>query len=393
VPKPSRHPQLLAWALQLWAAGCQDARQPDAAEQARAPAVAHVPPAALRTELPQLGELTRARLAYMFEAAALVRASWPLMTPERTCVMLIDAERQWVVNCDVAPAGFVRTTEQLRDRSVYVHEGGTFESAGSRRSTAELLAATPAAAHVRPAQGEAAAGLPGDDPWLVLGTLEALSAFHPAFGPATTEAWVSVAMHEFVHTHQLRAPEFAPYLATIARAERTSAALDHVYASSPEYRALVAGEYALLSAAAAHDADDRTAALRALRSWQTQYRKRSQFLTRRADAAHLLEDDALFSYLEGVARFVESDFLANRAQHPQANQLHDVRFHAYDQFLDRGYAGSPNRQLDTQYVYAIGYHLCILLERIDATWKTSVHTRSHWLYGSVEHLAAEGGGG
>ena len=92
---------------------------------------------------------------------------------------------------------------------------------------------------------------------------------------------------------------------------------------------------------------------------------------------------------------MESDFLANPAQHPPlaAAPLHDERFHAYDQFLDRGYRGSPNRQLDAQYFYAIGYHLCVLLERLDSNWKYSVHTRSHWLYDLVESLAANEIGG
>jgi hypothetical protein len=350
--------------------------------------------AALIPVLPQLPPLSRERLSYMFAAAELVQRSWPLMVPERTCVLLIEIERQWVVNCDDRPRGFTPTPELFRARPVSVHEGGSFASGGQQRSTAELLRTTPAAAHVQ-ASGDTGdgSGLPGADPWLVIGSLEALAQFHPAFPEATTEAWVSVAMHELLHIHQLRAPQFAAYLPALARGQRTSAALDELYASSPGYRARVAREYALLMTAAEAPASDGSAALRALRSWRALYRERIRSISARSDKATLIEDDALFTYLEGVARYVESDFLDNRAQHPATLPHDDPRFHRFDQFLDRGYRASPNRQLDTQYVYAIGYHLCVLLDRIDKNWQKSVHTRSQWLYSEVETLAAKGGGG
>jgi len=330
-----------------------------------------------------------------------VRSSWPYMTPAHTCIMLIEPRLQWVVNCDSAPAGFDDSGDRFRGRKVYVHEGGNFESGGQKRSTPEWLAETPAAAHVFAPDGSGPQhGLPGPDPWLVLGSLEALQAYHPAFADATTEAWVSVAVHEFVHTHQLRAPGFERHLAAIENRESDPAALRDLYVNEPSYRARIEREYALLTRAAARTTGDpkadRAAAVRALREFWDLYRKRVQWLSQRAperDAERLIASDALFSYIEGVARYVESDFLTNTAQHPARSLEKDRRFHAYAQFLGRGYGGSPNRQLDNQYVYAIGYHLCVLLDRIDPNWKTNVHTRSQWIYGSVRELAVEGGGG
>ncbi|MEY4579970.1 MAG: hypothetical protein RL701_4673, partial [Pseudomonadota bacterium] len=254
------------------------------------------------------------------------------------------------------------------------------------------LRAVPATAQV----GANTTGLPGPGPWLVIGTLEALSVFHPAFEHATTEAWVSVAMHEFIHTHQLRAPGFERERHAIETRSSDAAQLSVIYSEDAAYRQLVAREYSLLVTAAERAPEDRAAALRALRSWWSLYRKRVRYLQAHHGSRvrdRTIEDDALFSYMEGTARFVESDFLANTSQHPRTSLTHDPRFHGYDQFIGRGYEGSPNRQLDTQYFYAIGYHVCVLLERVDPHWKYSVHTRSHQLFGIVSSLAAEGGGG
>jgi hypothetical protein len=372
-------------------AACTRDQDPEKPEPPPPPKVATQ--ALLPTAGPNLAPLLRRRLEYMFDAAALVAESWPLMTPQSTCLLVIDMRTQWVVNCELAPAGFELTGELFQHHAVYAHSGGTFESAGQELATAQLLAETPAAAHVPLAEHDARAGLPGEQPWLVIGTLEALSAFHPAFAHATTEAWVSVAIHELVHTHQLRAPGFESELRAIEQRKSDPSVLTRLYIDDARYRRLVSREYALLVSAALRPASDKTAAKRALRSWWSLYLERRRYLSRLSNAQHLIADDQLFTYVEGVARFVESDFLARRAQHPAESLSNDPRFHDYAAFLDKGYAASPNRQLDEQYVYALGYHVCELLERVDARWKNRVHARTHRLHDIVRELAADGGGG
>jgi hypothetical protein len=334
---------------------------------------------------PQLPPLQRARLDYTFQAAELVQRDWPAMQPALTCVLLVEPELQWVINCDVAPTSFERTSQRFHDHAVFVHHGGSFESEGHARSTAELLATTPAAAQVPTRDSR---GLPGDKPWLVVGSLEALAQFHPAFPNATTEAWVSVVMHELVHTHQLRAPRAEPFVDQIVTLQRSPAPLTQLYRDNAPFHALIEREYALLTAAALKQPTDIQAARDALKRWLKLYQRRSTSLRNLPNAEQLFADDALFSYIEGVARFVESQCLADPRLHPSAATLvADPRFKDYALFKDRGYAGSPNRQLDEHYFYAIGYHLCVLLDRIDTSWRTRVHTRDQFLYDLVREVA------
>src|SRR6185312_13880048 len=117
----------------------------------------------------------------------------------------------------------------------------------------------------------------------------------------------------------------------------------------------------------------------------TRYRHRAETLR---DRPQLIADDALFSYIEGGARFVESQFLEDPSLHPPAHLLaSDPRFHNYELFVGQGYAGSPNRQLDDHYFYAIGYHLCVLLDRSDPSWRSRVHDREHFLVDVVREVA------
>lgn len=357
-------------------------RTPAPVEPAPVPRVE--PARALAVDLP---ELERDRLAYLFEAAELVERRWPQLSAAETCILLVAQTAQWVVNCDEAPASFTRAAGQFRGRPIFAHSGDAFEVAGQMRTTQQLLAQTPAAAHVF-GPGAREPTLPPRHPWLLLGTLEALRAFHPAFGPATTESWLSVAMHELVHIHQLRQPGFAPYVERIDAHTLHPAALTALHERDAGFRARIAREYSGLAAAATR-ALEPGAARQALRIWLGSYRRRSAGLRLRADGAALLHDERLFTYLEGVARFVESDFLVNAAQHPPAGLEHDPQFHRFEAFLGHGYPGTPNRQLDAEYYYAIGFHLCVLLERVDPEWQRRVDTQPGWLIGLIEQLVAQ----
>jgi hypothetical protein len=348
------------------------------------PVAAERPVAAVAAPAARLPLLERERLDYLFEAATRVQRTWPRLAADEVCILLVAQAEQWVVNCLQAPAGFTPTPDQFRGRPIFAHSGDSFEGAGRTRTTRELLSDTPAAAHVfGPNAGEQQ--LPGQYPWLLLGTLEALRAFHPAFLPATTEHWLSVAMHELVHIHQLREPAFAQYSERIAAGTLQPAGLTTAYARDADLRAQIELEYQQLTAAAAL-APSAESGGRALRSWLRSYRRRSARLLRQPGGAQLVQAEQLFTYLEGVARFVESDFLVNAEQYPPAGLERDPQFRRFAAFLGGGYAVSPNRQLDPQFYYAIGYHLCVLLERVDPDWKRRVDTEPGWLIGLVERL-------
>ena len=356
-------------------------------EPAAAPAAGAkpAPTRSVEASSPTLPALQIARLTYTFQAAELLQRDWPLITPAQTCMLLVEPEAQWVINCELPPPHFAPTTQTFRGRPIFFHQGGSFESAGRSRSTAELLATTPAAAQV-PA-GNASAALPDTNPWLVVGSLEALTQFHPAFEHATTEAWVSVVMHELVHTHQLRSPGAERFLDAIVTGKRTPDALTALFANDLRFRARIEREYALLVRAAQQPDSDRRAAKQALKRWLTLYQQRLTGLRDQPNAKQLIDDDALFSYIEGVARYVESQFLAEPSLHPLTSLASDPRFDHYAQFRGRGYAGSPNRQLDEHYFYAIGYHLCVLLDRVESGWRSRVHTRAGFLYDLVRDVA------
>jgi hypothetical protein len=328
----------------------------------------------------ELPELEGKRVAYLFESAALVAHAWPALKGEDTCVLLLAESMQWVLNCTEAPAGFTRTAQRFRELPVFARPGGKFDADGRALTTAELLALSPASAHVDE-PGEQRSALPPRHGWLVLGSLDALRKYNAAFNDCSTEEWLSVAMHELLHACALRAPSFAASLRQINSHALDPKPLAELFDADANYHALVAHEYALLVDAAAHPPINPAQARRTLTAWAKLYRARRANLAARANGSRLIAADSLFTYVEGVARYVESTFLDEPSQHPSDEILGDPSFHSFARWESFGYDVMPNRQLDREYYYAIGFHLGLLLDHVDRGWKRAAQTHRGFLIG------------
>jgi hypothetical protein len=360
------------------AGGC-DAAAKTRSESAR---VAEVDPRA-----PRLPALQSARLDYLFAAMSGVSRNWPWSTADDVCVLLLGIEAQWGLNCSEPPSvQFARTADLFRGKPVFARSGSRYRIGGRELSTAELLKTMSAAAHVDEA-GARRSDLPSGHPWLLLGSLEGLRANHPAFEDCSTEEWISVALHELAHARQLSMPGFDDQLRSINSGAFDPSRLAKLFSSDAEYRRLVDAEYAQLVAAAWSDPDP-TQARAALSAWLERYATRRALLEKQPNAAALVATDSLFTYIEGAARYVESQYLVDAAQHPASAPAKDPLFRSYVGFAGRGYAGMPNKQMDAEYFYAIGFHVCVLLERIDPTWKSRVHADSDGVIGQVRATIA-----
>jgi hypothetical protein len=336
---------------------------------------------------PRLPDLQRSRLDYLFAAMSRVARNWPWSNRDEICVLLLAPDAQWGLNCDEAPtARFSRTAESFRGKPVFASRDARYRVGERDLSTAELLHSLSAAAHVDE-PGARRSDLPSGHPWLVLGSLEGLRAHHPAFENASTEEWISVALHEFAHARQLRMPAFADRLRAINSGAADPHGLASLYRTDADYRRLVDAEYAQLVAAAwlqptAASARD------ALTIWLERYALRRALLASKPKGAALVGADSVFTYVEGAARFVESQYLVDGTQHPSSAPTADPLFRSYVGFLNRGYSGMPNKQMDAEYFYAIGFHLCLLLDRFDPTWKSQVHADPDGVIGRVRAAVA-----
>jgi hypothetical protein len=184
----------------------------------------------------------------------------------------------------------------------------------------------------------------------------------------------------------LSARGFAPLLRRINDRSLDPKPLIDLYQGDAAYRELVDREYADLIATAWLPSLDASVAREALTAWHARYLERSAYLQNLERGARLLETDRVLTYIEGVARFVESNFLIDATQHPSTRLTGDPHFGDFRKWKAGGYAAMENRQLDKEYYYAIGFHLALLLEQVDPSWKQRVATTEGFLIGSLAPL-------
>lgn len=376
---PARIGALCALVLCGQLAGCDGAKH-----DAPAPSPAPASPLPARSAARSLPALQQARLEYLFEAGALLARAWPKLSGERPCLLLVDPATQWLVGCERAPsADFAQQAERVRGRPVYARASTRLTVAGLDVATQQWLERAAASARVEPRQAHAPDA--GEPRLVLVGTLEAVRAARHDFRDCMTEEWVSVALHELMHVWQLSAPAFAGELRAIAAGTLAPDAIRALFVQDPSYRALVEREYGLLVDAAA-GSPERADARRALQRWRPRYAARRAYLAARPNGEQLVRADRVFTYLEGVARYVESRFLIDPVLRPALPVRGDADFRGFTRYASGDYAAMQNRQLDAEYDYALGFHLALLLDRADPTWKDRVHAQPGHLIGLVETL-------
>jgi hypothetical protein len=368
---------LLCWVLLL---GCEHGAAAPAAEQL----VAAAPVG------PELPSVQRARLEYLFAAGDVLARRWAELKPEPACVMLVDPEQQWLVGCERAPdASYLQLNESLHGRPVFARRSAQVTIGAQTLPSRDWIDRVGAATRVEPLPARALP-IPATIGVVWIATLEAMRT-RADFRECKTDEWLSVALHELMHRWQLGARSFGSELPAISSGTLAPDAFRELYARDPGYRYLVQREYRLLENAARGPADV-ASARRALRAWRALHRKRQAYLCRKPDGAALVHADGVYGYLEGIARYVESRFLVDRAlRHPLTPELaSDPEFHAFARYAAGGYDAMQNRQLDREYDYALGFHVALLLDRVDAQWQQRVHLHEGLLYGLASELAAPG---
>lgn len=363
---------------------------------ATAPAVATTAaaapaPSAAKPHDPALAlpEVQRARIEFALASFERFAQDWPWIRADRTCVLLLSPTVQWVANCDEPPT-YDQIEEPLRGRPVYSNRSTTLDAGGQEIPVTVFMQAVPAAADISMPKVEAndAGEKP---PWIIATTLEALREHHPAFKQeANTEEWLGIFLHEFFHTQQQLQPSFRATLAAIKAQELDPAKLERAFATDPSYRAQVEKEYQLLSEAAAGDeALTPEAARSVLANWSKLYDQRQSSL-RGLGGDVLARTDLVYLYLEGAARYAESMFIAEPRLRATSSIANDPYFTS---FAGRGrkYAQLSNRKMGTKYYYSLGYHLGLVLDRADPSWKARVSETPDWIVGLAREQAALAG--
>jgi hypothetical protein len=323
------------------------------------------------------------RLEYALRSTSLIRRHWEHFDGGDPCILLIGLEAQWVLNCAEAPDEFEATLQRFRDQPVFVRIGGQFSVGGNSLNTSDFIRAVPATIAL-PQPGQSKSALAQKQPFMLVSSLDALKRLHPTFATDTpTEKWLSIFVHEYFHLLQYSDRSIGSLQAA------DGSPLVRLYDADLEYRRLVEAEHALLVAEVARPIASAQRARATLRGWKQAYDVRRNYLLRRAGGAELVRLDELLCYVEGLARYVEAQYLVDPDYHPQDASAVDPSFRNFSDFAGRSYAGMPNRNLSSEYYYALGMHIALVLDRGAPDWYHTVQSAPGFLVGLASLLANE----
>jgi hypothetical protein len=152
---------------------------------------------------------------------------------------------------------------------------------------------------------------------------------------------------------------------------------------------MLEAELAVLTDELARQDVDAARTRAALQAWNERYAARRSYLVSRPNGAELVRLDVLFCYIEGLARYVEGVYLVDARYHLHDDSRIDPTFKNFSGFEDRGYTGMPSRQMSSEYYYALGMHIALLLDRLTPEWVHTVHATPDWLVGTAVGIARE----
>ncbi len=334
--------------------------------------------------------LTLERVNYALLGVDKLKARWPWLSADDTCVVITALDAQYLLGCS-PPEGSPYTLSQARFRGQPVYENKSGQAvlgpqAAPYRAFAGALVGTMILYH--PAQ-EALTGFAKERPWFFVTALEALVEAHPGFDDTTrTEEWLAIFVHEYFHTRQFLQP--SAYLAwgSILTKEINPASLVALYMEDEAYKAAVDAEFELLSEAVAAQPDAQQARA-TLKRWLEMRQRRIEAAAEAYVGGNLERDDMTYTYIEGVARYVENTYLVDPELHPSGKLKADPRFDAFKDSEGKGYQGMWQRGMPGgQYYYGLGMHVGLLLDAIDPSWTHKVHEHPRWVVGVAQDVVA-----
>lgn len=306
------------------------------------------------------------RLQYAQGAIEKTVRDWQLNADaiQSTCVIVFDKSHKWLLNCP----------QSLPVDSVNV----------SANIVAQAMVFTPWQQQQKKMN---------QPPIVLMHKLEDLVVSHPGFPKesTTTEEILSIYIHEFFHVMQFTYPQISQFMDQ--HLEKKSfvdqSRLVKFYSTNPDYQAAVKKEYDLLSSYLKSDQlQTPQSAKKILRQWLKLYNERTQKFSK-SFGGNLKTWDAFWMFIEGSARYVESQFLLDPSLRADPEILSkDIYFKNFSHITGDKYTSLPaaNRSLGNKYYYAIGAHVGFVLDIVNQKdWKKRSFQSTDWLVGAVKN--------
>jgi hypothetical protein len=318
-----------------------------------------------------LGSRRLDRVETAYSSLELALAEWALKGFGQDCLLLFNETEEWLIGCsgELGRSGFKSTGESWRGRAILWNPN-------SLQVSGKLLPYEQIKLGMVGTVGTHGDGTGEQNPVLIVQEWDALHKNHPAFQSSPVQEWLGIFVHEAFHARQMWHPRVRKIVKRWEEEKPpvTAKELSSFYDGNEAFRAALREEFELLKRATDDPDLSAASARKTLGLWLKLYRKRERSFRTAMDAAYPGRDswfiDGFETFLEGAARYVEARFLMSQSA------------------LKRRPSQLPGLgKMGSEYFYALGMHLCFVLDAADPGWKNHAFDSDRFLIGLIENLA------
>jgi hypothetical protein len=335
-----------------------------------------------------LGPMRTHRIQAAYAGLEPALHAWHVDGYGNDCLLTFAEKEEWLIGCPSMSnqAGFMPTGERLRDQSVLWNpESLRVSDKLIPYAKIKLGLVGTVGTHHDDKSGQ-------NNPVLLVQDWDALHRNHPGFTDSHVEEWIGIFVHEAFHAHQMWHPLVQPTIRSLG----TVATLDELAAyfkANDAYRAAVQKEFDLLTATLLDPKLDQRRAKAALNKWSKLYAEREKSFAADLDRVmpnkRAWEMEGFFIFLEGTARYVESNFMRAETSPVDALLEGDPSFGHFASSRGKKPSEVPGlSKLGNKPEYAIGMYLSYLLDAADPSWKDHIFDTDGLLVAQVLRSSA-----
>lgn len=344
-----------------------------------------------------LSDLDNARIEYAKQSMRKVIVDWNIQSQvvDNTCIVLFGDKHEWILNC---PVSLVKdAVPTLNDPKIFFTMNA-LSLPGTQVPYEKVSSSIVAQAHVLTPYQQKAQNL-NFPPTILAQKLEDLISHHPGFPKesTTTEEILSIFIHEFFHVAQFTSPKISQFM-DLHLEQKTfldQTALIQFYSKNNTYQESIKKEYVLLSDYLINEKQyNKLSAKKALKKWLVLYDQRMKNFSKDFSSDQPGQDlktwDSFWTFVEGSARFVESEFLLNPdIRGNSQNLISDPYFKNFSMIKGNNYSSLPgaNKNIGKKYYYSLGMHLAFILDiATEKKWRREAFEDKDWIVGKVRSL-------
>lgn len=320
-----------------------------------------------------------ARIGAAMKSVALFEGDFAGLSSFRPCVLVFGPEHEYVFQCPglAGAAGFRAGGPADGDTAVF--SAPTFTLPGTSVPFEKVRMIVGRAGGNVPLPNDKGEATP--TPFFLVQDLDSLHDHHPAFKETSAEEWTAIFVHEYLHVFQFGQADVAAFVKEWPKEWSQRDVHSKFFAETPAYREVITAEVAILQRGleAPTSAGSKAILAKWLAARDRRMKSFGPAFEKATGKAGFEQTDSFFTFLEGMARYLEVRFLCDRSL-ARPDLSGDPTFQEFVAFAGCSATKVDGRdRINGDFHYVIGALVSAHLDAANPGWKKTAFGKPGFL--------------